>query len=267
MTKKIVVFSGGYDSTLALADVVSMADPEKDQVIALSFIHHSTGDTKLMREQEARVLILRELRKKYPKIKLKQMEIDIRVPWDLGSGANSKGLSQPIFWVCNTIPLLDEGDVVYLGYIQSDQAMVCMSDIRAMWKHALAIQKYKKVKLELPNAMASKAEVLVALMRRYPELIDFCTSCEEVGTLTGSRRCGRCVPCNHMMEALMGIAATCSEESIKAREMLQTMYGIVVDIHSVDELKNKATENKAVVTGANVPAGEPRKEDNEWEDE
>lgn len=240
MPRKVVVFSGGYDSTLALANVVLQANPKEDEVVALSFIHHSTGDTKLLREQEARVLILKELREHYPKVHLKQMEVDIRIPWDLGSGANSKGLSQPIFWVCNTIPLLKEGDIVYLGYIQSDQAMVHLDDIRSMWQHALAIQEYKLVKLELPNKMGSKAEILTALMKRFPYLIDYCTSCESMGTMLGHERCGQCVPCMHMIEALMGIAATDTHEAQKARQMLMDMYHIRVDIHRVQGDARKA---------------------------
>lgn len=264
MPRKVVVFSGGYDSTLALAEVVIAANPDEDEVIALSFVHHSTGDAKLVREHEARVLILKELRDHFPQVKLRQMEVDIRIPWDLGSGANSKGLSQPIFWICNTIPLLKEKDIVYLGYIQSDQAMTHLDDIRSMWQHALAIQEYKLVELKLPNKMASKAEVLTALMRGYPYLVDFCTSCESLGMLDGHERCGQCTPCRHMIEALMGIAATDTHEAQKAQQMLMDLYHIRVDIHRIHEDARCEAISEPMEYSIDPAEKRPAKE--EWED-
>ena len=65
--RKIVLFSGGFDSTLVLAKLISEAE-EGTKVYAVSIEHNLTGMQKLRREYESQLLILRELRRQFPNL-------------------------------------------------------------------------------------------------------------------------------------------------------------------------------------------------------
>ena len=78
--RKIVAYSGGYDSTLTLANLMDSANSD-DEIVAVSIVHYNTGEAKLRREQESRIITVDRLREMYPKIKLSTMEIMVNVPW------------------------------------------------------------------------------------------------------------------------------------------------------------------------------------------
>ena len=121
--RKIVLFSGGFDSTLVLARLVKETE-DNSTVYAVTIDHNLTGTQKLRREYESQLLILRELRKQFPKVKIEHEVIHVESNWITGDSDNSRGLAQPILWLCNIIPLLEYKDTLYLGYNQNDQAML-----------------------------------------------------------------------------------------------------------------------------------------------
>lgn len=244
--RKILAYSGGYDSTVALVELMANAK-SGDEIIAISMIHHSTGDAKLRREQESRIIIIDKLRRRYPEVNLKSMEIEVSMPWDIGSAHNSTGLSQPIFWICNIIPLIEDGDEVNLGYIRDDQAITHISDMHKMWNSAMRIQANKKVTLKFPNRYAGKTEILVHLMNNYPELIDYCISYESSG-YDARKVCGHCEPCKHMKQALLSLMATESGSvRDKCKSMLEDMYNLKVSIGDEDTaLKSDCTEVEVI---------------------
>ena len=129
--RKIVLFSGGFDSTLVLARLIKEAEAGTS-VCAVTIDHSLTGTQKLRREYESQLLILRELRKQYSKIKIEHEVIHIESNWISGEPYNSRGLAQPILWLCNIIPLLEDKDTLYLGYNQNDQAILHEANINTL---------------------------------------------------------------------------------------------------------------------------------------
>lgn len=226
--RKIVAFSGGFDSTLTLANLVREAYFD-DEILAVTCVHHSTGDVKLAKEKEARDNIINKLKTLYPLVTLNSAEIEIQVDSSLYPG-NSEGLSQPILWICSLIPFIQPGAEVYLGYISSDQAIGYLDSIKNMWRSSLEIQNCKKVELKLPLRYYSKEEVLGCLMVQYPKLIDLCVSCDSL--YDPKKFCGNCSPCRHLKSALVGLLLNSADSFIhdKAEIMLRTKFNLNVSI-------------------------------------
>ena len=66
--RKVLLYSGGFDSTLMLADLMKDAQ-EEDEIIAVSVIHNLTGMCKHRREYESQILCIHELKKRFHKAK------------------------------------------------------------------------------------------------------------------------------------------------------------------------------------------------------
>lgn len=237
--RKIVLFSGGFDSTLILARLVKEA-ADNTSVCAVTIDHNLTGTQKLRREYESQLLILRELRKQYPKIKIEHEVIHIESNWISGDSYNSRGLAQPILWLCNIIPLLEDKDTLYLGYNMNDQAMLHETNINNLISAACQIQEGKVIHTHYPLKYFSKTEVLKTLIEEFPYLVDFCTSCEAI-RYEGERVCGECVPCTHLKEALFNLTLNNTEVGEKAKEMLKSHFGITVSV-SYETEEEKAVE-------------------------
>lgn len=235
--RKIVLFSGGFDSTLTLARLVKEAE-ENTFICAVTIEHNLTGMQKLRREYESQLLILRELRKQFPKIKIDHEVIKVESNWISGDSYNSTGLAQPILWLCNIIPLLEKKDTLYLGYNKDDQAILHEKNIDDLISAACQIQEGKVIYTHWPLKYLSKTEVLKALIEEFPYLVDFCTSCEAI-RYEGEKVCGKCVPCTHLKEALFNISLDNNEVGEKAKEMLKSRFGIKVSVAYETEEQNE----------------------------
>ena len=227
--KAVVLFSGGFDSTLVLADLVKHAS-DTDTIYAVTIEHNITGTQKLRREYESQLLILRELRKQFPKVRIEHERISIESNWTVGDATNSKGLAQPIFWMCNLIPFLENNDNVYFGYNLNDQARVHIDHIKELFKVACKFQSDKHIEPKFPISYLDKTEVLRSLMGDYPYLIDHCITCESM-TYDGTNVCGDCVPCTHLKQALFNISLEPNDYGKKAKEMLKERFHCTVDVH------------------------------------
>jgi 7-cyano-7-deazaguanine synthase in queuosine biosynthesis len=201
--RKIVSFSGGFDSTLVLADLCREAS--KGEVIqAVSFLCNITGSGKNHREHESQILIINELRKLYPDIVIKHETISISTCYSVGDAYNNKGLAQPILWMCNLIPLLKDEDEVYFGYIHGDDFYHFQQHAIDLFNAGCALQDNKDIKLMLPLRFTPKNEVLRILSKNYPSLFDYCISCESE-SYSGNKVCGNCTPCRHLKEGLLAM--------------------------------------------------------------
>lgn len=250
--RAVVLFSGGFDSTLVLADLVSSVS-DTDVIYAVSIQHNLTGMQKLRREYESQLLILRELRKRFPKVKIEHEVITVESNWISGDTSSSTGLAQPILWLCNLIPLLQKGDVVYVGYNKDDQAIVQLDNITNLLKAACAIQENKKLSVEYPLKYASKIDVLRRMVSDYPYLLDLCTSCESM-IYAGEAVCGECVPCRHLKEALMLISLDSDKHAEVAKEMLLNRFGLKVSVTNVKE-ETKVSDDSIEVIPEILDAG------------
>lgn len=243
VNRQIVLFSGGFDSTLVLARLVKEAE-ENSTICAITIDHNLTGVQKLRREYESQLLILRELRKQFPKINIEHEVIKVESNWISGDTYNSKGLAQPILWLCNTIPLLKDKDTIYLGYNQNNQAILHEENINNLLKAACKIQEDKIIYTHYPLKYFSKTDVLRTLIEEFPYLVDLCTSCEAV-IYEGEKVCGECTPCTHLKETLFSISLNNTETGEKAKQMLKSMFGLTITVE-YDNIKNNEIFNEPI---------------------
>ena len=226
-SRKIILFSGGFDSTLVLARLVKEAE-EGSTIYTVTVDHNLTGVEKLRREYESQILILRELRKQFPKVKINHEIIHVASEWISGESYNSIGLSQPILWICNLIPLLEEKDTIYFGYNHDDAAILFEEDINNLVKAACRIQEDKTIYTHYPIKHYSKTLVLKTLIQEFPYLVDFCVSCEST-FYEGERVCGNCEPCKNLKQALLNLTLD-NEICEQAKQLLKILFGINIDI-------------------------------------
>lgn len=236
--RRVLLFSGGYDSTCLLAELCEEALKDGSEICCVTIQHNLTGVEKLNRESAAQEAILNELTSRYPYVNISHEVIKIESNWNVGSTYENKGLAQPIFWACNLIPLLNSDDYVYFGYIQGDQAPAVKQHIVDMIQAGCKIQDDKKIKVLFPYEYFTKDQVLKILFDKYPYLVELCTSCE--GMHSDHSACGRCVPCTHLKQALVGMIVSndySKYEQRAARKLLRKLFGINVRVENLNRCK------------------------------
>lgn len=237
--RKVLLYSGGFDSTLVLARMFQDAR-EDDEICAISIVHSLTGMSKHRREYESQILCVRALQEHYPHVNFQHEIIRVESEWSIGSCSNSRGLAQPILWLCNIIPLLSSGDEVHLGYIHNDDAALVEGKIRELWKAALRIQNDKNIELVFPIKYLHKEDVVRELIQNFDYLFNYCVSCEDID-YNGTRVCGKCIPCGHLKNALLMCCVHYDDYvSNRAREALRTLFNIEF------ELKTQTDEHVSV---------------------
>ena len=215
--RKVLLFSGGYDSTCLLADIVNDSVNDGSEIICVTIQHNLTGVPKLNREATAQQNIISVLKEKYPTVKITYEIIKVQSNWNIGDTCESQGLAQPIFWACNLIPLLNSEDIIYFGYIIGDQALTVIPNIKGMLQQACQIQDGKNIKVE------------------------FCTSCE--GMQENNTVCGNCEPCTHLKQTLINMIISDNYnkyEKKKVRYLLKKLFNIRV---RVEKLRSDEDDN------------------------
>ena len=240
-SRKIILFSGGFDSTLVLARIIKEAK-DGETVYAVTFDHNLTGTMKLRREYESQLLILRELRKQFPAIKIHHEVIRIESNWISGDASNNRGPAQSILWSCNLIPLLDDNDTIYFGYNQEDQDTLHLENIDTLVSTACKIQEGKKIYTRYPLKYFRKTEVLSFLIEEFPNLVELCTSCEAI-RYEGEKVCGECVPCTHIKEALLHLALKNDKVGESAKQYLSSWFGIEITVKYTSSKSNEIDDN------------------------
>lgn len=239
---KFLLFSGGFDSTLLLAELVSHAK-DGECITAFSLDYGITGEAKLRREYESQLLIIRELNKLYPKVTIKHEIVNIYFNYGRDYIQNVKGLVQPIFWISNMIPFLKDGDELYLGYIREDQAILQEQNIYDLFNAANRIQENKDIYLKLPNKYYDKCDIIEQLISNYPSLVEYCISCEDEYYNGIGKVCGKCVPCMHLKQALLQLSIHYDTKVCdKANQLLKDLFRIKVSITNLDENVDTYTE-------------------------
>lgn len=234
--RAVLLFSGGFDSTLVLADMCDCARTGST-IYAVTIDHNITGTQKLRREYESQLLILRALRQRYPNITIHHEIIKVESNWTVGDSMNCRGLSQPIFWVCNILPFLEDNDYLHIAYNKDDQAILHEQDIRNMFDAALRIQGDKKVELHFPLKYRTKVEVIERLLGCYSDIAQYCVSC-EADFYNRGKLCGECIPCKHLKQALLNISLNNELLRESVNEWLANLFGIIFDIRKVDDCVN-----------------------------
>ncbi len=180
MTKQhVVLWSGGYDSTLILDDLIKKGK----NPLAITVTHPQLPS--LSNEIEARINIISKL----PPFE----HID-----ELYTGKEKWGLTP---WVLAVIPHIADKAILYMGVHYSNNFKTKGdSEHIGLEFERIAKQYNKKVKLELPLRKMDKAQVLNRLIETG--LFEDCWTCTNP---QGVFQCGECPECINLNEGLEGM--------------------------------------------------------------
>ena len=230
----VVLFSGGYDSTYTLSNLskvlskVPLNVPEyfntlrtksiDDTITCISYYIDMTGPEKNKRENKARTDIIEYLQKRdgttiihktiysHSDESFKILASMERAPYL----SKYNGLVQPILWYSQLILYVPAESVIIGSYISGDDALLHLDDISQIVTSSAKIMK-KKVSVEFPLKNIHKADILSELMNDMT-LFNMITSCESCESFDDNDGCGRCIPCHHLISALMDIETFASGE-------------------------------------------------------
>lgn len=195
--RKVVIWSGGPDSTVVLHAAALEASPKKP-VIALGVTGHPQLDTsEQVAESRARKAYLKLAKKRGLHIDYKTVEIRGSAAMVVKPESVDAGAQAPM-WLCFLAPYFGENDLVSFGYIASDSFWHGRHQFEMAMK-AVAKLMGVTVTYHYPLEWWKKSEVVDYLSRNKIPKTCYWTCMYP----RGRRRCGKCKKC---LEWAAGVA-------------------------------------------------------------
>lgn len=221
----VVVFSGGFDSTYLLLDMINDPslydiDLSKDTISTMEIEHSLCGSIiQQHSESNARTNIITKIKEEKPDLVIKRNIVQIKL-YAQQNPKERRGLSQPILWACNLIPWLSDGDIVYFGYNRNDQLNVVYPSFRTMLQSMSEIEGFQnhfKVDFKSPLMWFSKKEIIMDMIAKYKPYLDLCRTCESLYPVDSGPFCSTCESCKSLAYTLIEISS--SDVSDKMRKI------------------------------------------------
>lgn len=187
-TTKIVVWSGGMDSTVLLHKIATEAE-KNDLVIGLSIEANLINDLKTIKEKQARKNYLAFAKRK--KIKIKHHKIKIHSTLYM----KQEGWIQQTLFFCAVTPFVIKDCELYFGFVQNDSICSGISYIYEAWRQLKYLGGKGEAKLKFPFLYMKKYEVLKMLHDfKIPKTCVW--TCEDpTKKRTKIHPCEKCNPC------------------------------------------------------------------------
>mgnify|MGYP004512637257 CR=1 FL=1 len=254
----VVFWSGGYDSTLSLLRYIKQGR----DILAVSIESQNTGEVKLAAEKSSRLKIQPLLHEyscmygahveyiSYPLLDVDTSGVSIaqfdnaymKCNGYQGSIKRSsrQRIVQPLLWLSGLYaisPFLPERCKIAFSYISSDCAVAYNSYIASSVENAGLIQR-KHFELVEPLLMLDKEDVLQELHKEYPNIFEYCYSCES---LYHEGPCSSCHPCLTIIQAVSSMLLQHISEEDRAfwTTFLRDRYQVVLErvYNDKEELK------------------------------
>ena len=231
--KKAMLFSGGFDSTYLLNELMQ----EENEVTIVCIESNLLGKEKVNRETEARKKIIDYLKAKYYNCRLNVINANIGIDTECSYWPNSnRGLAQPLMWLPYMCLLTSDCDEIDLSYICGDQALTHMDDLIKVITAAAHFQ-HTDIGVRFPLRYYYKKDIIHYLYNKDKFLLENSTSCEN---LDEEDFCGECTPCSHLIAALLELVAdkyTYRDERMYYINFLKDKFGIDANITRINESK------------------------------
>jgi 7-cyano-7-deazaguanine synthase in queuosine biosynthesis len=197
--RNVVVWSGGADST-ALLDWYASTSSKATPTLALSIASHPYLHKDSVKAQNtAQEAYLKYARRKGYHIQHKIVKVSGKFDW----GGPTSGTAQSIVWLFAIAQVLQDDDIVLMGYIRKDDFWHYRDKFVALFD-AMCAYKDVKAKIQFPLEWDTKSEVIGRL--RNAKVPNKCwTSCDNY---KGKKPCGVCSKCITLKEACEGYEAT-----------------------------------------------------------
>lgn len=185
---KIVVWSGGMDSTTLLHKIATEAD-KNDLVIGLSIIASQIDKTKTIMEKQARKKYIEFAKKKKIKIRLHTIKIHSTL------NMAQEGWIQQTLLFCTVVPFAMKNCKLYFGFVQNDSICSGVAYLHNAWEQLIFLGGKDKAELVFPFLYMKKYEVL-ELFNKYRIPKKCVWTCETpVKKKTKIHKCKKCGPC------------------------------------------------------------------------
>lgn len=192
----LVVWSGGLDSTLILADLLRkdyharIDEPGQEQefVRSISVNHPQVSASRILRR--TRKNLLDEFKRRG--WKLYHNEITIKHEGKYQAGSCDFSL-QPLLWLGTVFPYIWKTEKLMLGYLLTDSAS---KENMVSTFNSMRQVVGKEASIEFPLQYESKHEVIHRM--REHKLFDLCFWCEQPKR---DQACGNCNPCRTNLTA------------------------------------------------------------------
>ena len=187
--KTYVLWSGGYDSTLALARECKDSS-ENNPIVVITIEHHNLFGIQYKAEKQARKRILKILKKKYY---IEELEINI----DASQPSRAySGWSQQVWWMTFSLPYIEDGSEIVFGYCLGDEFWKFRREHDQIIKYVSYIMG-KKITIKYPLEFDNKETVLTELDNL--KLVDYCWTCDSpIRVGRGFKSCGKCHKCKEL---------------------------------------------------------------------
>lgn len=194
-----ICWSGGYDSTLVLEQLLESNEDNEESVDRYNIFTYSImtkclGDIKIKKEKECRKKYLRYASKKYKRTRIVYSEIE--PPYDHGyyaqTGAGNHKCPQPIIWLNTVIPIIPDKSHIYFGYIKGD--CFWSYGVFKRWAEAFTATTElfgKSIYVHAPLMHTSKYQIVREIHNR--NIKSMVWTCET--PTDNGKPCGRCEPC------------------------------------------------------------------------
>lgn len=188
MKNKVVIWSGGLDSTVLLTEIAKKYSTNKTPVYAISIISDAIDKFKTEKESEARNRYLEWATKNNLYIKYNEIHVSCKMQ------PHARGWTQAMLWLCYAYPFIQDNSDVYFGYILGDRVWLAVNSILNIVKELNYIN-HKKVKFQYPFAYVKKWEILDKFLK-YKIPTKCVWTCElPIKNKNKIVSCKKCEPC------------------------------------------------------------------------
>lgn len=215
---KYVVYSGGADSTLLLAEVGMFCRKNNIPVNVISMNMDVLDRFKGTHEREVRDKFIQFLKRNDFEVNVNTVNIN----WTKSeSNICNPKLPQQFYWEMISLALIPKNSDVFFGFIKGDDVWSVDAFRQEIWRNAFEWLESKSHMYD-PYKWYGKSYILQRL--HALDLLDYTWSCESPLGDT-SAPCGTCTPCQHRKEALIQLSLT---GNVWADEILRKEYHLKI---------------------------------------
>ena len=204
----VVMFSGGYDSTL---NILLLCELKKNGIIENRIgtvtVEGFENEDKIKAESKARENILKLISEKY---QFSDSEFhDYGAVSQINLNVNSKykqGFFLQELFISNVIPFLPNKTNLITGFCKDDSSTILFNNLQ---KICDGIDQYcfdSKTKILAPLNSFSKKDIVKILLTNYKEFFDLSWTCQNPVIKNNKiKPCYRCVKCKEVSNALQAL--------------------------------------------------------------
>ena len=196
---KIVVWSGGADSTLVVAELAILCQAAGMPLYTMSVDVDYINPDKLRAEKKSRKRVLNLLKKKGFDVRDSHMDIKLDLEFYDEEDSNCR-YSQQFLWEMIALQLAPRNADVFFGFILTDEIWR-VAEKREQFFKFYNEWHYKNLRFHDPYAYQDKVKIFSKLHRLG--FLDYVWTCEDPN---GTKPCGYCTPCKHRRSALFELA-------------------------------------------------------------